>query len=394
MRTQAHIYLHQVSAICALGGDIHRINTRLFSDQPSPLVKTDAYSAGRPLPLGLVNDLPLTADTRNNALLRTALLPMQVEIDALKQQFGAGRIGVVLGSSTSGIAEGEAAVAHYLQHSELPEAFHYRQQEISAPSTFVAAELGLCGPAYTISTACTSGAKAIASGARLLNLGVCDAVIVGGADSLCKLTVEGFLSLGAVSDDICNPFSLNRKGINIGEAAALMILSRAPSAVRLAGYGETSDAHHISAPEPEGRGAEAAMRAALASAGIEPAAIGYINLHGTATEQNDRMESLAVARVFASTVPCGSIPCGSTKALTGHTLGAAGALEAVFCYLALLRSDGQLPRHLWDAERDPQLAPLTALGARQLAEPLGYAMSNSFAFGGNNIALILERCHD
>lgn len=386
-----HYYLHHASAICALGADIHSINTRLFSDQPSPLIQTDCYSAGRPLPLGIVADLPLTADTRNNSLLRAALAPMRAEIEALKQRFGAARIGVVLGSSTSGIAEGEAAIAHHLQTGKLPEAFHYRQQEISAPSDFVAAELQLCGPAWTISTACTSGAKAIASGARLLALDVCDAVIVGGADSLCKLTVEGFLSLGAVSDGICNPFSLNRTGINIGEAAALMILSRAPSQVRLAGVGETSDAHHISAPEPVGRGAEAAMRAALASANLSPAAIGYINLHGTATEQNDRMESLAVARVFNEKE---HIACGSTKALTGHTLGAAGALEAVFCYLALLRNDGQLPRHLWDEIRDPQLAPFTGLGARQVTEPLRYAMSNSFAFGGNNIALILERYHD
>lgn len=387
------VYLQQVSAICTLGADIHSINSRLFSEQPSPLVMTDAYSAGRPLPLGLVSDLPLTADTRNNALLAAALAPLRAELEILKQRFGAGRIGVILGSSTSGIAEGEAAIAHSVQHGGLPEAFHYRQQEISAPSRFVANELGLHGPAWTISTACTSGAKAIASGARLLQMGVCDAVVVGGADSLCKLTVEGFLSLAAVSDQQCNPFSLNRKGINIGEAAALIILSREPAQVRLAGVGETSDAHHISAPEPEGRGAEAAMRTALASAGLAPAAIGYINLHGTATEQNDRMESLAVARVF-DVEGQADIACGSTKALTGHTLGAAGALEAVFCYLALMRGDGQLPRQLWDEVRDPQMANLPRLGARQLDEPFRYAMSNSFAFGGNNISLILERCHD
>lgn len=386
-------YLHQASAICALGADIHAINARLFSDQPSPLVITDSYSAGRPLPLGLVADLPLVADTRNNSLLHAALAPMRAEIKMLKQRFGAARIGVVLGSSTSGIAEGEAAIAHHGKHGSLPEAFHYRQQEIGAPARFVAAELGLSGPAWTISTACTSGAKAIASGARLLALGVCDAVIVGGADSLCKLTVEGFLSLAAVSDQQCNPFSLNRKGINIGEAAALMILSRAPSQIRLAGVGETSDAHHISAPEPEGRGAEAAMRTALANAGLMPADIGYINLHGTATEQNDRMESLAVARVFGMEGRT-DIACGSTKALTGHTLGAAGALEAIFCYLALLRADSQLPRQLWDGVCDPQLAELAQLGARQLTQPLRYAMSNSFAFGGNNISLILERCDD
>lgn len=385
------IYLHHASAICALGNDIQSISARLFSDQPSPLVKTDVYSASRSLPLGLVADLPPSADTRNNSLLHAAVAPIRAEIDALKQRFGANRIGVVLGSSTSGIAEGEAAVAHHLQHGKLPAAYHYRQQEIAAPSTYVATELGLTGPAWTISTACTSGAKAIASGARLLQLGVCDAVIVGGADSLCKLTVEGFLSLAAVSDELCNPFSLNRKGINIGEAAALMILSREPGLVRLAGVGETSDAHHISAPEPEGRGAEAAMRAALVQAGLAATDIGYINLHGTATEQNDRMESLAVARVFSDNP---AIACSSTKSLTGHTLGAAGALEAVFCYLSLVRDDGQIPPQMGDGLTDPQLATLAGLGVRQLNQPLHYAMSNSFAFGGNNISLILERSHD
>lgn len=172
-----------------------------------------------------------------------------------------------------------------------------------------------------------------------------------------------------------------------------MILSREPGRIRVAGVGETSDAYHISAPEPEGRGAEAAMRAALADAGLAPSAIGYINLHGTATEQNDRMESLAVARVFGEDGQTDTA-CGSTKSLTGHTLGAAGALEALFCYLALMRSDSQLPRHLWDGERDPELARLNQLGATRVASPLRYAMSNSFAFGGNNISLILELCDD
>ncbi len=380
------VYVHQVSAICALGNDIASINEQLFSRANSPLTVTDQYSPGRPLPLGVVSSLELTADTRNNSLLAAVIEPLRAPVEQLKARYGAPRIGVILGSSTSGIAEGEAAVAHHVKTGEFPPEFHYRQQEIIAPTDYVAANLGVTGPAWTISTACTSGAKAIASGARLLELGVCDAVIVGGADSLCHLTVEGFLSLSAVSHDPCMPFSLNRKGINIGEAAALMVLSREPGPIKLAGVGETSDAHHISAPEPEGRGAEAAMREALTGANLPVSAIDYINLHGTATEQNDRMESLAVGRVFGA-----DIPCGSTKSLTGHTLGAAGALEAAFCCLALLRDDGQLPRQLWDGVPDPQLATLTQLGATTASRPLRYAMSNSFAFGGNNISLILER---
>lgn len=380
------VYVHQVSAICALGNDIVGINEQLFSRDSSPLTITDQYSPGRPLPLGVVNSLALTADTRNNSLLAAAIEPLRESIEQLKARYGAQRIGVILGSSTSGIAEGEAAVAYHLKTGEFPPEFHYHQQEIIAPTDFVAANLQVTGPAWTISTACTSGAKAIASGARLLELGVCDAVIVGGADSLCHLTVEGFLSLSAVSHEPCMPFSLNRKGINIGEAAALMVLCREPGPIKLAGVGETSDAHHISAPEPDGRGAEAAMREALRRADLPESAIDYINLHGTATEQNDRMESLAVGRVFGA-----GIPCGSTKSLTGHTLGAAGALEAAFCYLALLRDDGQLPRQLWDGVPDPELATLTQLGAQSAGHPLRYAMSNSFAFGGNNISLILER---
>lgn len=381
------IYLHLPSTVCALGLDVATVERALFTAEQSPLLFTDSYSPGKPLPLGLVTELPLCADTRNNSLLAAALAPMRPVIETLKKRYGAERIGIVLGSSTSGIAEGEAAIAYHLQNGQFPPEYHYCQQEIAAPSEYLAAELQIRGPAWTISTACTSGAKAIASGARLLRLGVCDAVIVGGADSLCKLTVAGFSALEAVSAQVCKPFSQNRKGINIGEAAALMIMSREPSSIRLAGYGETSDAHHISAPEPEGRGAEAAMNAALAQAGLAPSAIGYINMHGTATDQNDRMESLAIARVFGL-----QVPCGSTKSLTGHTLGAAGALEAVFTYLTLMRSDGKLPQHLWDGAVDPQLAPLAGLGARSTPDPLLYAMSNSFAFGGNNISLILERC--
>lgn len=389
MTSPIPIYIHQMAAICAQGQDLQAINERIFSEQPAPLTITDRYSLGRSLPLGIVNDVPLVADTRNNSLLAAALAPIRAEVDALRAHYGAQRIAVILGSSTSGIAEGEAALAAQLETGALPESFHYGQQELSAPALYVARELQVTGPAWTISTACTSGAKAIASGARLLRLGVCDAVIVGGADSLCRLTVEGFSALSAVSDSPCNPFSRNRRGINIGEGAALMILSREPGRIRVVGVGETSDAYHISAPEPEGRGAEAAMRSALEQAGLAPADIGYINLHGTATDQNDRMESLAVARVFGD-----HIPCGSTKALTGHTLGAAGALEALFCGLALLRIDGQLPRHRWDGERDPELAALSQMGAAESAAPLRYAMSNSFAFGGNNISLILELCDD
>lgn len=382
-------YLNQVAAVCALGQNIQAISQSLFTATQSPLLVTDHYSPGRPLPLGQVAQLTASADTRNNSLLSMALAPLQPEVETLKARFGAHRLGVIIGSSTSGILEGEQAITQRQAQGALPPAYRYQQQEIAAPSQFVAQYLGLTGPAWTISTACTSGARAIASAARLLRLGVVDAVIAGGADSLCRLTVQGFAALEAVSPELCNPFSKNRRGINIGEAAALFIISRAPGPVRLAGVGESSDAHHISAPHPEGDGAARAMQQALTAAGITAPQVDYLNAHGTATEQNDRMEARAIARVLGD-----AVAVGSSKALTGHTLGAAGALEAAFCWLTLARNDGILPRHLWDAEADPALPALAGLGASQTGRPVRTAMSNSFAFGGNNISLLFERCYD
>lgn len=381
-----NIYINHAAAICALGVDLANISINLFSATSSPLRESDEYSPGKPTYLGLVDELPQQADTRTNSLLLSALTPLLPEVNILKQRFGAHRIGTVIGSSTSGIAEGEQALSHRSKYGEFPPEFHYGQQELGASSKFVAAQAEVTGPCWTVSTACSSGAKALASAARLIQLGVCDAVIAGGADSLCRTTVQGFSVLNAVSAERCNPFSLNRSGINVGEGAGLMLVTREPSAIRLAGFGETSDAHHISAPEPTGKGAEAAQRLALENAELDATAINYINLHGTATEQNDIMESLAVARVFGN-----AIPCGSTKSLTGHTLGAAGALEAIFCWLTLQRNDGLLPAHLWSGLVDPDLAVLDGLAVLRLESAPRFVMSNSFAFGGNNISLILER---
>jgi 3-oxoacyl-[acyl-carrier-protein] synthase-1 len=294
---------------------------------------------------------------------------------------------VIIGSSTSGIAEGEAAIAALVRDGTMPVGFHYGQQDLYSAARFVAARVGACGPAVTVSTACSSSAKALASAARWLRAGLCDAVVAGGADSLCAFTVAGFSALESVSAQRCNPSSRNRRGINIGEGAALFVLTREPGSVRLSGWGESSDAHHISAPEPQGKGAEAAMRQALARAGLAPEAIDYINLHGTATPLNDLAESLAVQRIF------GEGPwCSSTKPLTGHALGAAGAIEAAFCWLLLQdNAAGALPPHWWDGLIDPALAPLrlvppdTRLGHRPR-----HMLSNSFAFGGNNASLILS----
>ena len=386
-------FLNELGIACALGRDVDGVATALFADDaPHGVAMSDAIT-GRPTSLGLVpgelpslDDLPVELRGRNNQLLRIALAPLRASVAAAVAKYGSDRVAVVLGSSTSGVGESEAAHRHFLATGTWPETFHYRQQEMGTPALFVAAELGLRGPAHVISTACSSSAKAMASAARLLKAGMADAVVTGGADSLCRFTVAGFGALGSVSQQRCNPFSLNRNGINIGEAAALFLMTREPGPVHLAGWGETADAHHMSAPDPEGKGAERAIREALARAGIDGSDIGYVNLHGTATLQNDAMEAGAVQRTLGI-----DVPCSSTKPLTGHALGAAGAIEAALCWIALARNpDHRLPPHWWDGVIDPALAPIHLVRPGERADtPLRYALSQSFAFGGSNAALIL-----
>ncbi|AHF90664.1 3-oxoacyl-ACP synthase [Opitutaceae bacterium TAV5] len=334
-------------------------------------------------------------DTRNNRLLLAALAQIRPQVDAALDRFGPARVAIILGSSTSGIHEGELALRHRREHGRLPAGYHYAQQEPGDPARFLAACLATTGPAYTLSTACSSSARALVSAHRLLRAGLVDAVIAGGADTLCQLTLNGFHSLQALSlsPGGCRPFAAGRDGITIGEAAALLLLAREPAGetvpVALLGVGESSDAYHMSAPRPDGAGAEAAMRAALRDAGIDAArageTLGYLNLHGTGTPLNDSMEAAAVSRLFGD-----RIPCSSTKHLTGHTLGACGATEAALCHLLLTDPAATLPhQRLSSADRDPSLAPVRLVTAP--GEPLAKKaiLSNSFAFGGNNAAVIL-----
>ncbi len=253
---------------------------------------------------------------------------------------------------------------------------------------FVRLRSGAQGPAWTLSTACSSSAKALASAARLLRAGVVDAVIAGGSDSLCRFTVAGFSALESVSALRCNPFSQHRSGINIGEGAALFLLTREIGPVVLAGWGESSDAHHMSAPDPQGQGAIDALQQALKRADWSPADVDYVNLHGTATDHNDAMESLAVSEVLGT-----GVPASSTKPLTGHTLGASGAIEAALCWMMLAENPLQrLPPHWWDGAVDEALPALSLVAPGTcLARPLRRILSNSFAFGGSNAVLALER---
>lgn len=382
-------YLQAVGLINALGNDLSQVAAALRQPELQPLREhAQPLHDGRRVMVGAVSgELPsipselAVHNSRNNRLLLAALAQIRECVEQWRAKVGSERIAIVLGTSTSGIDEGIQTLAA----ETVPAGYHYCQQELGSPALFLADYLEVSGPAYTLSTACSSSARAFISAQRLLAADMADVVLVGGADTLCGLTLNGFYSLESLAAAICAPFARERDGINIGEAAALCLLTREVGPVALLGAGESSDAYHVSAPHPEGLGAEAAMRMALEQGGVQPEQVGYINLHGTGTRLNDAMEAKAVYRLFGDRVPC-----SSTKALTGHTLGAAGATEAALAWL-LLTEDLPLPHQTYLAdERDESLAPISLLLAPQpLARPL--VLSNSFAFGGNNVSLLLAR---
>ncbi len=389
--------LTSLGIICALGSGPAAVAARLFASQAEPLDHHRLRTTGEITRVGAVHQPlpPLPAEhvvyeCRNHRLAQAAFRQIEQEVAALCQRFGARRVGVVLGSSTAGLDATEEAYAAWKQTGALPARYDYKRQHAMGSVSSVIADLaGLKGPTYTLSTACTSAAKAMISARDLILAGHCDAVVTGGVDTLCHLTLNGFEALGALSREVCLPMSANRSGLNIGEGAALFVMTREYAAINLVGSGESTDAHHMSAPHPEGIGAEACMREALKDAGLTPGDIDYINLHGTATRQNDAMEALAVSRLFPET------PCSSTKPLVGHCLGAAGSIEAAFCWLALAAGqDGRypLPPHHWDGVADPDLPRLNLALPGSSLERKGPAhfLSSSYAFGGNNCAIILK----
>lgn len=341
--------LSDVGIVCALGRGKAEVKRRLLAHDTSGMkLLKDALTNNDETYFGFA---PLTeeefskAEYRVDAIVDAAMSELKPTLDAAIADFGADRIGVVIGTSNSTMEE-------FIDNPDRIDMFH--------PAQRICDHWGVKGPALAVSTACSSSAKAFASARRLLDAGECDAVLVGGADAFTRTVCEGFHALESLSPGLCRPLSPDRDGINLGEGAAIFLMRR-PSAlhimspVRLLGVGESSDAYHLTSPDPEGKGAEAAMRSALSNAGIEPSDIDFINLHGTATIYNDAMECAAVSRVFSD-----GIEKFSTKNLTGHCLGAAGAIEAALCWLMLIDADS--PR---------------------------YCISNSFAFGGSNAALVL-----
>lgn len=324
--------------------------------------------------------------SRNNALAHLGYQQGNIaeHVDALKVSLGSQRLGIVMGSSTSSIDRTEAA---YRQLEEGALSAPFQQPLVHnphAPSLYMAHLTGITGPALTINTACSSSAKVFATGARWLQAGLVDAVLVGGVDTLCLSVLHGFDSLQLVSENQCRPLDQHRDGINLGEASGFAILVRpdegyADSGIRLLGYGESSDAHHMSHPHPDGLGARLAMEQALMRAQLSPEQIDYINLHGTSSRANDLIEGQLIAKMFPK-----STQVSSTKAWMGHTLGAAGITEALIAVDALQR--GVIPGSLNLAELDHELD--LSVQAENITREMHYVLSNSFGFGGNNCCLV------
>jgi 3-oxoacyl-[acyl-carrier-protein] synthase-1 len=328
-------------------------------------------------------------DCRNN---RLAWLGLHADgfleaVAAARARYGASRIALILGTSTSSIGETELAYTQLDADGLFPE--NQRRAAVHTPHSlamFVQQVLGLTGPSETISTACSSSAKVFASAERLIRLGLADAAVVGGVDTLCGSVLFGFNSLELVSNEPCRPFDAGRKGISLGEAAGFALVERvqdeAGAPLRLLGYGEASDAHHMSTPHPEGLGAERALDEALARAGLAPDAIDYINMHGTASQKNDEVEGALVARRFPARTHA-----SSTKGFMGHTLGAAGIVESVISLLAIERGlmPGTVNTNQLDAGFGPQIRLQPAHGE------VRYALTNSFGFGGNNCSLVFGK---
>ena len=329
-------------------------------------------------------------DCRNNRLAQLALAQdgFQEAVEAVKHRHGPARIGVFLGTSTSGILETERAYRRRDKASgALPADLDYAgTQSTFSVADFVMTALGVSGPALVVSSACASTTKVFATASRMIAIGLCDAAIVGGADSLCLTTLYGFNALQLLAEGPCRPFDAERAGLSIGEGAAFALLERPTSAntnsVKMLGVGESSDAHHMSAPQPDGLGAALSMSRALASAGLRPEDIDYINLHGTATRIGDAAEDKAVVSLFGETTPC-----SSTKGHTGHTLGASGIIEAIIAALAI--TEGILPGSPHTEKRDSALRCHYVTAARPAR--VRYALSNSFGFGGSNASLVLGR---
>lgn len=377
------IVLTGLSMVCALGSTHNEI---LRNGMASCLggMKSIGFSSSKTV-FGYVSDKLPDVALRCNALLSKAI--DGIDINSLKKRYSHDRIGIVLGGCNTGINEALSNIRTLVKskYEYADSGFELKQISLGTPVTFLKKKIQCEGPAFIISTACSSSAKAFQSARRLILSGACDCVIVGGVDAFSEFTIQGFNSLEVLSDSQTVPMSKNRKGINLGEGAALFVMEKnagkSDNEIELKGIGESSDAYHITSPDPSGAGAAISMKKALADAKLRAEDISYINLHGTGSIYNDSMEAEAVYQIFGE-----ETPCASTKPMTGHTLGASGAIELGLSYLML--KHGVIFPHVYDGAFDNALKPIN-LATAACKSKIKNVLSNSFAFGGSNVSVII-----
>ncbi|MCR5724125.1 MAG: 3-oxoacyl-ACP synthase [Treponema sp.] len=401
------IYLSKPGIICSAGTGIDAVWAKSVSGERAITRITTA--PGQQFYAAMIPESELHAtgdrfDMRSLQIEQAALEQIQDEVRMVIDRYGKDQIAVCVGSCDNGSQLSTPAHRANIENGAFPPDYDLLVQTAGYPAAFAARFFGLDSqpqsaraPVLGFATACASSASAIIKAAQLIKSGICKAAIAGGMDMVSDTVVLGFHSLEAVSPEKTNPFSKNRSGITLGDGAAFFVLSAEPlfapseaESVVLLGYGESSDAEHMTAPKADGSGAFQAMTEALARANLTPSDIDYVNAHGTGTHLNDSMESRGIAAVFGERAS--TVPVSSTKAIMGHTLGAAGAVEAALCYKAVKDGVRSLPVHVWDGERDDELPALHFVKkGEQTEKPVRICMSNSFAFGGCNACLIIGK---
>ena len=374
--------LKNLGFVCALGADNEEIMTNARTGNTSAMFSGDVIVDGVKVPFGSA-PVAKTHDLRMHDLIDCALMQIATDIELLKQNYRLNRLGVIIGSSNTGVHEAQKLLENAFQNNISVDKKVIEYLELGLPARYISEKIGIRGPSFTVSTACSSSLKVFQSACELIENDICDAVLVGGVDARCDFALNGFNALGALSKNHTNPMSVNRDGINLGEGAALFILEKGESGIHILGIGESSDAYHLTSPDPSGAGAIESMTKALADAKLHPQDIDFINMHGTGTIANDAMESLAINTVFKD-----NVLCASTKPLTGHTLGAAGAISMGLSWL-MLKYDFIIP-HIFDGKfaDDCSKIKLSRIGENK---KINRVLCNAFAFGGSNASLIMGK---
>ena len=372
--------LKNLGFVCALGDNHTDIIENARKGDTSAMFSEDVIVGGEKVPFGKA-PVAKTHDLRMYDLIDVALGQISADIELLKQNYDANRLGIIIGSSNTGVSEAQKRIETAFQNGVSIEKDVIGELELGMPSQYIREKTGFMGPTFTVSTACSSSLKVFESARKLIENGFCDAVLVGGVDGRCDFSLNGFDALSALSKKHTNPMSKNRDGINLGEGAALFILERGCCGIKLLGIGESSDAYHLTSPDPTGTGAIFSMNRALVDAKLEPKDIDFINMHGTGTVANDAMESLAINTVFGE-----NVLCASTKPLTGHTLGAAGAISMGLSWL-MLKYNFIIP-HIFDGEYADDCSKIKLAQIGETRE-INRILCNAFAFGGSNTSLIM-----